>query len=190
MIKDEEVPEIYFMWLRDEAFAMRSRRTAFEAALRVLHDIPFYWTVWSDENRAGDALTYRQDEFLAQVVDPRWDHVNPQWLEEWGAAAPSVLEVFLGIARRWAFYFEGPVSYFFDHLFKNMEFDLYPGRALPSSAQLAIRARIDVWLTRQYQANGVGSPFPIPQQAFNEPFDMRQLDIWSQMNMYSAVHFQ
>lgn len=190
MIHDEEIPELYFQWLRDEAFAAKSRRSRYEGVLRVLHDIPFYWTEWSDENRAGDALSFRQDEFLARHIDPRQDHTHARWLEEWGAAAPSVLEVLLGMARRWAFYFEGPASYYFDHMFHNLGLNTCIGRTLPSETQIAIRDTIDFWLTRQFDAYGNGSPFPIPPKFFDEPLDMVSLDIWGQMNAYSAVYFQ
>jgi hypothetical protein len=92
------------------------------------------------------------------------------------------------MARRWSFYFEGPVSFYFHHMFKNMELDRYPGRALSGASQERIRIRVDNWLSRQYDHDGHGSPFPIENAL--DIVDMRQLDIWSQMNAYSAEHFQ
>ena len=184
----EELSEIYFDWLRTEAFSIREERRVYEGVVRSLHDIPFYWTIWSDENRAGDAISYRQFDFLGSLQD--FAGFNQEWLNQWAMAAPSVLEVLLGMARRWAYYFEQPVSFFFDHLFKNMEFHLYPGRSLPVKSQEAIRNRVDDWLTRQFQSDGRGSPFPVDHQQVFDIVDMRGLDIWAQMNMYSAVHFQ
>lgn len=154
----------------------------------MLHDIPFYWTLWSDENRVGDALAFRQYEFISQ--QPDIDQIDQRWLEEWGSATPSVLEVLMGIAHRWTLYFEGTVPYYFGHLWRNMEFDRHPGRHLTGDSLEAIRLKCDNWMSRQFEKSGVGSPFPVDDRALYDIIDMRQVDIWGQMNAYSAEHFQ
>jgi hypothetical protein len=184
---DSVLVESYFNWLRSEAFSAPSERREYEGVLRELHDIPFYWVIVSDDNRAGDAMTFRQYEFL-EFYDGR-DDMDQQLLGMWATAAPSVLEVLLGIARRWAFYFGGTVELFFAPLFHNMTFDRYPGRVLSSGSKEAIRDLCDTWMSRQFQANGIGSPFPLNPGLRRTP-DMRRMDIWSQMNAYSAEHFQ
>jgi hypothetical protein len=85
--------------------------------------------------------------------------------------------------------FGAPVPFYFNHMFRNMGFDRFPGRHLDTADTHRIRVLTDRWLSRQFTANGIGSPFPI-NQGFSETPDMRQLDIWSQMNAYSAEHFQ
>lgn len=92
------------------------------------------------------------------------------------------------MARRWAFYFGGSVPFYFGHMFHNMEFDKYPGRVLTGSSAESVRHRVDNWLSRQFLHNGYGSPFPITHAL--DITDMRKLDIWAQMNAYSAEHFQ
>lgn len=180
------IEETYFQWLSNEAFSRKDERRQYEGCLRVLHDIPFYWTIWLDENRAGDAMAFRQHEFLNYQQD--LDTIDQVWLGNWATASPSVLEVMLGMARRWHFYFEGPVSFYFGHMFRNMALDRFPGKVLTGRSQENIRVRVDDWLSRQFKQNGVGSPFPVTH-AFNI-IDMTKLDIWSQMNAYSAEHFQ
>lgn len=189
MTADTWLVEAYFDWLRDDSFTARVNRREYEGALRVLHDIPFYWTLVSDENRAGDALSFRQYEFLEQ--QPDLDTLDQHWLHLWAEAAPSVLEVLVGIARRWNIHFDGAVPYYFGHLWRNMEFDRHPGRHLTGQSLDVIRIKVDNWLSRQFDADGHGSPFPVNPTLFDDyNFDMRKVDIWGQMNAYSAEHFQ
>lgn len=186
MRSDHWIEETYFDWLRRDAFSEVSERREYEGILRVLHDIPFYWIIWSDENRAGDALSYRLNDFLSTQHD--LDSLDQHWLHDWGEATPSMLEVLLGMARRWNLYFEGSVPYYFGHMFHNMKFDRIPGRSLTSGTQKKVHEMCDCWMSRQFEANGDGSPFPI-QHAL-QVVDMRTVDIWGQMNAYSAEHFQ
>ena len=191
MTADTWLTETYFDWLRSDCFQDRDERKNYEGVLRVLHDIPFYWTIWSDENRAGDALAYRQSDLLGFQRD--LEKMDQHWLNAWAQSTPSVLEVLLGCARRWNFYFEGPISMYFGHMFKNMRFDRYPGRQLTSQGQESVRRLCDDWMSRQFQASGIGSPFPVPVTVINEnqeQVDMRTVDIWTQMNVYSLHHFQ
>lgn len=186
MTADTWLTETYFLWLAEDCFESTSERREYEGILRLLHDIPFYWTIWSDENRAGDALSFRQSDFLSTQND--LDRLDQHWLHAWANQTPSVLEVFLGMARRWTFYFEGPVPFYFQHMFRNMQFDHCPGRTLPGYVQEAVRAKCDEWMSRQFKSNGEGSPFPT-HHALNV-VDMRMIDIWGQMNAYSLEHFQ
>lgn len=184
MTEDVWLVETYFDWLWTDCFTNPHERKEYEGALRVLHEIPFYWTLWSDENRAGDALSFRQSDFLS--FQPDLDHLDQFWLGAWATAAPSVLEVLLGIARRWHLYFEGEIAYYFQLLFRNLELDRYPGRVLTTAAATALRIRVDEWMSRQFNPDGTGSPFPCRHVAC----DLRRVDIWGQMNAYSAEHFQ
>jgi hypothetical protein len=185
---DHYITESYFNWLKSETFTIKSEQRAYEGVLRVLHDIPFTWIIHADDNRSGDAVTFRQFEFLDQIEIP-YD-TPPLPLGQWATAAPSVLEVLLGCARRWNYYFNGPcVSFYFNIMFRNMGFENFPGRALGPQAQDQIREKVDIWLTRQFQPNGYGSPWPL-NNGFRPAADQRRVDIWSQMNAYSAEHFQ
>lgn len=184
---DTMLKETYFNWLRSDCFTLAGERQSYEGVLRLLHDIPFTYILWADENRAGDAQTYRQYEFLD--CNPGLAGIDPITLGNWATAAPSVLEVMLGCARRWAYMFEGRVPFYFNHMFRNMGYDMFPGRSLDAADTHRVRVLTDRWLSRQFMANGMGSPFPVTD-GFNQTPDMRLLDIWSQMNAYSAEHFQ
>lgn len=182
---DTVLVETYFDWLRSEAFSDSSEARNYEGVLRELHDIPFYWTIMSDDNRAGDAMSFRQYEFLSFVEGT--EDMDQITLGQWATAAPSVLEVLLGMARRWAYYFDGPVPFYFQHLFHNMKFTWYPGRALTRGTRENVRHICDIWMSRQFKPNGEGSPLPL---TVGSGPDQRTVDIWGQMNAYSAEHFQ
>lgn len=186
MTADVWLTETYFDWLRQDCFTDHNERKVYEGVLRELHDIPFFWTMWSDENRAGDALAFRQSDFLGFQQD--LDSLNQQWLAAWATATPSVLEVLLGMARRFSFFYEGVPAYYFGHMFRNMGYDRFPGRVLSHSGRAHIRAITDDWMSRQFKSDGHGSPFPVIHAL--DVVDMRTIDIWAQMNAYSAEHFQ
>lgn len=185
MSLDENLVEAYFDWLKMDAFESAPERARYDGVCRVLHDIPFYWVIWSDENRVGDALAFRQYEFLDAQVDI--DRMDPIQLGHWATATPSVLEVLLGMARRWSLYFEGSVAFYFGHMFRNMTFDNYKWVVESQQAE-EIRILADGWMSRQFEMNGIGSPFPL--RGALPLLDMRKMDIWMQMNAYSAEHFQ
>lgn len=176
----------YYQWLLNQAFASKQRQTMYHGVLRVLFDIPFYSSFQMDENRAGDASCYRQ--YARYELDQEPHHISKDWLDQWEQAMPSVFEVLIGIAERWSQFFEQPVPYYFNHLFRNMGFHQFRGEGLRSSEEEAVRWTVDNWLSRQIEKNGDGSPFPV--KPGRDPVDMRLLDIWRQMNAYSFQHFQ
>jgi hypothetical protein len=181
---DTWLTEEYFRFLKSETFLIPSHQAQAEQVLRVLHDIPFVWLIHSDDNRAGDALAYRQSEFLDSVDTRGMDQMA---LGRWAMGSPSVLEVLLGMSHRWCFFFGGPsVAYYFEKMFTNMGFATYCGHLLTGREQGMIRHQVDRWLMRQFEENGVGSPFPLRAPHV----DQRNVDMWAQMNAYSAEHFQ
>lgn len=185
-MEDIWLTETYFDWLRHESFTISSERRTYEGLLRLLHDIPFYWLLPSDANRAGDAISFRQYDFLCNQHS--LEGLDQHWLHAWSNSAPSVLEVLLGCARHWHQYFEGSIQYYFGHMFINMNFQMFPGKILTAHNQEIVRRKVDDWMARQFKPNGEGSPFPI-QQAL-DVINFRDVDIWAQMNAYSLEHFQ
>lgn len=179
--------EIYFDALRQEAFSAKVNRGTYEGVLRVLHDIPFSWDIWSDENRAGDAITYRQYGFLGQQTD--LSAVDKEWLTYWSLASPSVFEVLMACARRFVEYFGGHTAYYFGHMFRNLNLDRYPGRALDAEHAEVIREKLNAWMSHQIAPDGTGSPFPLANPVTKSSIDMRAVDIWAQMNAYASEHF-
>jgi hypothetical protein len=185
---DTFITETYFNHLKTEAFLRKEDQRNYEGVLRLLHDIPFTWLIHADDNRAGDAMTFRQSEFLDQFVFP--SDVDLVRLGQWATATPSVLEVLLGCARRWVYYFGGQsVAFYFGHMFRGLDLQNFNGRTLNLGQQEAVRNRIDIWLNRQFEPDGTGSPWPLLGN-WRRYEDQRKVDMWAQMNAYSAEHFQ
>lgn len=185
MIDREGFENRYFEWLMEEAFATDTERGMYEGVCRVLFDIPFYWLIVLDENRAEDASIFRK--FERHQLDQEKHVVEAWWLDQWENATPSVFEVLVGIAERWSAFFDDKTTqYFFSrHLFRNMGFHQFRGNLRRGDAE-SVRMHVDNWLSRQIEPNGDGSPFPINRNHV----DMRTTDIWGQMNAYSFEHFQ
>ena len=182
----EDLPEVYYRWLVSDCMDADTL-SQYDGVLRELHDIPFYWVKWSDENRSGDALAFRQYEFMHFAED--LDRLDPVDLGNWAMAAPSVLEVLVGIARRWHCYFdELELHVFFHHLFVNLGLHVYPGVKLAAGTREVIREKIDNWLSYNFPPDGAGTPFPVRDAL--PTLDLRKTDIFGQMNAYSAEHFQ
>lgn len=181
---EHEFESRYFRWVIEQAFATEQSRTMYGGVLRVLYNTPFTWTMVSDANRAGDASVFRHYERAQQ--DRKRHKIPQEWLNMWENAAPSVLEVLVGICERWHQFYEYQTQYFFSQLFRNLGLHVYTGENLRISQEQQIRAILDRWLTRQFEPNGKGSPFPL-----RSPFhlDMRDVDIWGQMNAYALENF-
>lgn len=179
----EDLNEAYFDWLCSEILSREEVRR-FHGALETLHSIPFYWIKWTDENRVGDALSFRQDDFL--VYSTELHLVDPIDQGNWALATPSVLEILAACARRWGSYFDDiSMHVFFQHMFANMGFHRYPGRTLTEQQKTEIRYACDIWMSYQFESDGRGTPFPTSLS-----HDVRDLDIHGQMNAYSYEHFQ
>lgn len=185
MIDTDQFIDRYFTWLIEQAFRTKQKRSLHLGACRVLFDIPFYWTMELDADRAGDASVFRRYE--RHMLDQEKHNISAEWLDQWENAAPSVLEVFVGISERWYQFFEQPTQAYFIHLFYNMGFHIYRGEQLRPAQREAIVWTVDNWLARQIDRNGEGSPFPLKVNKFR--VDMRTTDIWGQMNAYSHEHF-
>lgn len=178
----------YFKWVIGQAFAKEQSQYRYNGALVMLFNIPFYWLITSDANRAGDASVFRHYE-RAQLE--RHKHsIDSAWLDAWANANPSVLEVLVGIAERWHQFYEFEPPYFFTHLFRNLGLHVYQGPNLRVSQDEQIAKIVDRWLSRQFKPNGEGSPFPLKDNKFRNHPDMRLLDIWGQMNAYALENFE
>lgn len=185
---DAYISENYFDWLKSETFLTKKDQRDYEGALRLLHDIPFVWYLHSDDNRSGDAVAFRQYEYLDQLQVP--PDVNQVALGQWAMSSPSVLEVLLGCARRWHYtYGDWSVPFYFGHMFRGLQLNMFPGRTLEPGTQEAIRDIVDTWLNRQFSPNGLGSPWPLSGDWIHYD-DQRTVDMWGQMNAYSREHFQ
>lgn len=170
----------------DEAFETQKMKDLRRGLALTLFDIPFYWTILLDDNRSGDATVYR--EYHRNVELAKHKHNIPDdELDTWEKAAPSVFEVLIGIAEHWNYFYDRPKWYFFDLFLKNLDLYIYWGPGLRRYQNEEVRTKIDIWMARQFQPNGKGSPFPL---VVNESkLDMRTVSIDRQMSAYGMEYF-
>lgn len=159
----------YRQWLLSGLYSPDRKHYSF--ILSDLESTPFYSLVNFDENRALDGLALRRE----------YENVT-------GVEAPqgpcSVLEVIIGLARRMGFILFDPdedvatddtIEKCFWELIDNL--GLKPIWTSEENIEL-----INLWLSRNFQKNGVGSPFPLR----NSIKDQRNVELWYQMQAYLA----
>lgn len=154
----------YYNHLCSTALGRLSRR--YTKLTKLLHSIPFRYSVLLDENRISDVMDMRI-EFDSFALFP----------EE-----VSVLEVMVALAQR-CFYSildDGTgdrVPEIFQLMLNNL--DLL-GCTDDNFHELYARQNIDTFLDRKYSRDGKGGLFYIP----NAEQDMREADLWYQAMWY------
>lgn len=164
--------EAYKDWLLDK---INWDRRGYDKLMHTLHNIPFEWSNYRDENRAYDGTALRY-EFLDRY-DIRGDFDE----------VPMVLEVLVGLAIRIENEYIGDPSsqnpsYIFWEMCCNLELDKYTDRFFDADSIYEI---VEGWLDRDFSYDGEGSIFPIK----NPIQDQRKIEIWSQMQEYLSENY-
>lgn len=159
----------YFVWLCNKVDTFTAEHSDYVRVLRDLHDTEFIWgnvgNLAHDENRAiaGRQLRY---EFMSGKAVPTNVYGGME-------SPASVLEVLVALAV--------------DINNKIVGSDTEPGRwfwlmlrnlgVLDSRENLdSVRTKIDRWLHRDFEFDGVGSPFPLGDC----DTDQRKVELWLQ----------
>lgn len=175
----------YYIWLRGQAL-QDDEHSNYNALLRMLHSMPFYWILPLDEDRAIDGLNLRIDyQRSIENLDVYVDDLDDE--------DASVLEVLVGIARRMSYliseddYPGMTPSVCFWILIENLGLLKYTDDALKNDMYSLLDLNGDVirWMQRLFDYDGTGSPFPLRQP----PCDQREETITYQMNRYILENF-
>lgn len=134
-----------------------------------------------DINRAGDGLALRKAFCLDRFVD-----YDTTAYYNFGDKC-TVLEMMVALAVRMELDVAGDPSgddrtpHWFDVMLESMGLTMYTGEHYNETEVMSI-----VWKMQnhEFSANGEGGLFKIPE---GSGFDMRTLEIWSQMNAYITV---
>lgn len=140
-----------------------------------LHDVDFEWLIDMDENRAQDGIDLR-DKFSREYGYSRED---AQYLEK----PCSMLEMMVALAIRaeHTIMDDPDVGNRTGQWFWEMISSLGLGRMDDSHFNRAKTKRIiNRFLVREYEPNGKGGLFTIPDCKY----DLRDVDIWYQINWY------
>lgn len=169
---------LYLDWMSAIAFHDSSERSQYQSLLHHLHSIPFYFLIPMDENRMVDGIDLRY----------RFAHdhsLNPEdTMSELGQNnSCSVLEMMVALALK------GDERVLYDY--ETGSKSDYIFKAMLASSQLTdsrndrfspeyVSYRVDCILKREYEYDGFGGLFTVN----NPRMDMRDVDIWYQMNWY------
>lgn len=167
--------EVYFDWLYDQVGSVPDARPSrtYLKVLELMFFKEFVWIVPNDDNRAEDGRDLRR-EFLDEVGIHNPDN-------NWMALGCSMLELFIGIARRLAFEAEGEPRDWFWLLMRNVGLDFYNDTTrFTKKVKEDIEEILDDVIWRTYHPNGQGGLFPLEQPHQ----DQRDVEIWYQLSAY------
>lgn len=178
-----ELVESYFNWMyqlvSDKSITgNRSYRKLF----RFLHSVMFSYSVERDDNRAGDGESLRYLFGYETGVDDRYIAL---WIDD---KPCSVLEMMVALANRC----ETSIMYDSDYgdrtgqwfwgMVENLGLmDQYDSRF----DETVCESIISRFINREYEPDGTGGLFTVR----TSPFDMRNIEIWSQMNWYLTENY-
>ena len=169
-----DITETYFEWLCNIVCDRVKQRT-FSRLLRYLHDKDFVYTIRNDGNRAADGINLRR-RFA-------YDYGDPYDIDIYLNGPCSILEMMVGLAVRyeedtmddpkignrtgqwfWEMIVNLGLGSMTDNLYNEYEVDFVINR----------------FLNRTYEPDGRGGLFTVR----NCGRDMRDVEIWVQMNYY------
>src|SRR5689334_5388191 len=164
-----------FDWLFDQVGSVpdESSPHTYVRMLEALFFKEFLWIIPNDDNRAEDGRDLRHEFVNAKKIK------NPD--HDWMYLGCSMLEMFVGVARRLAFFTEGEARDWFWVLIRNVGLDMYPdSKRFTRRTKEAINEILDDVIWRTYHSNGRGGLFPLedPEQ------DQRDVELWYQMSAY------
>lgn len=168
----------YIHWLESEltSEAGHGDRTYFEL-VNVMFNTEFVWSpelpwcIPMDDNRIADGMELRW-EFAERFNAPRESMAN--------MAAPSFIEVLLGLSRRLSFVAGGTPGRWAWQLLVNLGLERMWDH-LSRSKTLTVQDILQTVIHRSYKPNGDGGFFPL---AWHDR-DQRQVELWYQLNAYA-----
>lgn len=180
--------DIYFDWLLKEVnfidgfdrgrvpSGRRLYPVDYTILMRKLHETDFKWILERDENRVKDGLALRSDFFDDVEIS------TTAFIREC-----SVLELLVGLAIRVDEEYIGdpmnphPEIFFWD-MIHNLGLDVMDNNHFN---EVKCDEIIDIWMKREFESDGNGSPFPLK----NVTFDSREVEIWRQVMAYLSENY-
>lgn len=167
----------YFLWLCSLVDADMNR---YGELLWRLHDMDFSWILDRDDGRAEDGLALRKE-----YVEITYD----DWVELWERPC-TVLEALIGLAIRMDDILisddvSNRVRIWFWEFISNLGLKRYVNANLQYDSDFYdVQRIIDRWLSRSFDFDGYGSPFPLSESYK----DQRKETMIYQMNFYITDH--
>ena len=176
MTKDADLENEYFYWLLDLIDDPDYDQSRYSRVLEKLYSVPFYDLVPNDCNRADDGLELRNE--FADFIGEHLYYVMDVLPEDC-----SILEMMAALAKRW----EDNITWdpdlgdrtgvWFWLMMDNLGLTFYTDKKYDEKEVTDI---LENFLERRYCTDGRGSLFRVN----NPNIDMRQVEIWYQMNYF------
>lgn len=162
----------YLEWIKDLLYVDSLEEEIQDYYIRTLHDIPFMYLIPMDENRVADGLKLRERYMDENNIPSIFygEETECSVLEMLAALAVRCCEDLMGIETPGFWFWEWCANLFGEF---GMDEDY-------------ILDKVDVWLSRDFDKRGYGSPFPIRKGRVH---DQRDVDIWLQMCGYISENY-
>lgn len=159
MKRNGRLNEHYFLWLLQQVEWYEIDAYDYKDLLFKLHNITFTWLIGFDSNRAAKGISLRYE----------WNRSFD------GNNEPcSVLEMLIALARDW----EHELTYDFKKGDRSAMWFWVMIENLGLLDGGEIEEKVSVWLNREFDKSGNGSPFPLKRPHR----DQRKIQIWFQVN--------
>lgn len=162
----------YYMWLLDRVNVLHGEYENYLLLMKHLFSTDYIPLLQLDENRAYSGISLRNRYALEEGV----------YLEDVHDGPCTVLEMLEALAENVAYDTSDTISRWFWEFIHNLELDRFTDEDYDNYSVTYI---LDRWLTRKYEYNGTGSPFPLKYSKQ----DVRNMQIWDQMNAYLVENY-
>lgn len=165
--------EEYLSWLYDQVVPDKGNPQYWHL-FRQMYKTEFVWFVPNDDNRVEDGRELRLEFFNSEFAPPELPAL-------WVDLGCSMLELFVGLARRLCFQAEGTTEQWFWELCRNVRLDLFNDRyCLRFPYEQGVDDILQCIIWRLYQPNGHGGLFPLNHARQ----DQRGVELWYQLSAY------
>ena len=174
---DKPLDELYLEWLYSQVGDpdIDDPTRTYWKILRQLYTKEFVWIIPNDDNRIADGKDLRY-EFVDQTglndVDLEWIHLGC-----------SMLELLVGLSRRFSFEADGEPRDWFWHLMANLGLKRYTDYRYTqreSHIYKVVDFILDRVIWRTYDPTGKGGIFPLKDARE----DQTRVELWYQLSAY------
>lgn len=181
-----KLESMYFNWIV-KTVSDSEHIHGYKMILEDLYARDFTWTIIFDENLADQGIRLR-DRYLASSKTAR------KLADIYGPIDKpcSILEMMVSLALSceenvMQNYENNRTRYWFWSMIESMGLDIYDDFSYDEAAVCDI---LDRFLARNYDKNGRGGLFTLQKSVKNDQKDMRNIDIWMQMNAWLIDNFE
>lgn len=171
----------YFDWLCEQ---INLKPGVYDYLMRILYDINFTWVIDLDFNRSEDGIILRGDFYNDENNTPEKIENKPC----------SVLEALIGLAKKMNYILDDAdrgdrTRIWFWEMIDNLGLSKFKDSTFEDPVDIKNKLKINdictKWMTRKFEYDGSGSPFPLN----NPNRDQRTLHMIDQINDYVLEHY-